>query len=182
MSQNKSSNWQFCISSKAHGCTRISHYLICNNNSNVELVSQLNQLWKHLIQILLSIRQLSSSNIIYSKKTCKTINYYQGEFILYHLSCSHCNKVILIFSRMCSTINDVLQSLIRIHLKSLCNCSDFLWSKLTICVNINNLTTSTALRSIKLCCYSKSMTDLSFTTFRFSKYLCYRHTLNSASN
>ena len=84
MSQDVSTYWLLRVNSVCHATARVCHHLVCQKDSNIELLTDLLNLAEHSAKNLLPISQLSSARVINSEWSDDRVNYHQRELILNH--------------------------------------------------------------------------------------------------
>lgn len=179
MSQNMASHWQFGIS-ETHCGSWVGHHLISDQNSDIELVGQLEQFGEGLIHELLSIRELSSSSVVSSKERNEAINNQQRELFLHHLRSSQSEQVVLNLSGVDSAIDDVLKGLCRVQPESFRDFCYLVGSESPHCVDVNYFPPTSALFLLHLGSHGQCVAQLSLPRPELSENLSDGHGLYSA--
>lgn len=163
-----------------HSSRWIGHNLISYKDRNVELLTQLLNLWEHSTQDLLPLRKLSSTTIIYSEGLHDWVDNEERVGVFDHGSSCLGQECIQSIDCECSSNHDVVKNFISIEIISLCDIFDPFRSEGVLCVDVENLSLTATLSSWKLSCDTKSHCHLGLSRSEFSESLCDGLTLDTS--
>ena len=150
MSHDVTSHWLFRINSISHATTWVSHDLVSHEYSNVKLLTNLLNPWKHSTQNLLPFSQLTSSRVVNSIWSHDRINDHQSKLIFNHGSCSLHYQIIDCINSKCPAYHDIVEHLFWVKTKFICNLFNPFWPKSVLSVNVQNFAFSSSTWTRKL--------------------------------
>ena len=179
MSHDVATNWLLWVDSVRHGTTWVRSHLIGQEDSHVELLSNLLQSTHDSVENLLTLSKLTTSRVVHTERCHDRVDHEQREAVLNHLACSLHQQIDQAVHSEGPTNHDVVEDALRVKVESIRDLPDALWPERVLCVDEENFALAATLRARQLCRNTERMTQLCLAGPELSEGLRDGHALNA---
>ena len=155
--------------SVSHSVARISHDLIGQVDSDIELLRDLLNLRKNSSHLLLPLRQLTSSGVVNSERLHDRIYDEQGIRVLHHCPCCLLDQSLQRVHCESPSNHDIFEHFIAIEIVPFGYGFDPLRSESVLSIDVQDFALASTLGSRQLSCDAKGHSQLSFARSKFAK-------------
>lgn len=139
MREDIASNRFLWINSISHTTTRISHNLVSEENSDVELFRDHLELLESLAQVLLPRSQLAPAAVVDPEGSHDGVDDQEAEGVLAHLARRLDYHLVQVVHRVRSANQNVPQDLLWVQFESFRDRCDSFWPERVLRVDVQNL-------------------------------------------
>ena len=136
MSHDVATHWLLRINGISHATTWIRHHLVSHEYSNIKLLTHFLDPRKHSSKDLLPFSELTSSRVVNSVWSHYRVNDHECKLIFNHGSSSLHYQIIDCINCEGPPDHDIVEDLLRIKTKLICNLFNPLRSKRVLSVNV----------------------------------------------